>query len=177
MAAILKIKNKTTGEWEEIPALVGTPGKDGKDGKSGVYVGSGEMPEDCNVQIDEDGEPLDVVLTVNGVKPDEDGNVSISVGGNSVETERVEILESVVTLEPNKYYVFPEMTSLEVQLGGTVDASIVQEYTFRFTSGATATTLTLSEEVKGEIKIEANKIYEISIVDNLLLSQCWAVSE
>ena len=38
----------------------GQPGKDGKDGDSGVYVGSGDMPEDCNVQIDPDGESLSV---------------------------------------------------------------------------------------------------------------------
>lgn len=34
-------------------------GKDGNDGKSGVYVGSGEMPEGYNVQIDPDGDPFD----------------------------------------------------------------------------------------------------------------------
>ena len=38
------------------PGEPGQPGADGKDGESGVYVGSGEMPEDCNVQIDPDGE-------------------------------------------------------------------------------------------------------------------------
>lgn len=32
----------------------------GKDGTSGVYVGSGEMPEDCNVQIDPDGEVIEM---------------------------------------------------------------------------------------------------------------------
>jgi hypothetical protein len=31
---------------------------DGKDGNNGVYVGSGDMPDDCNVQIDPDGEVL-----------------------------------------------------------------------------------------------------------------------
>lgn len=29
-------------------------------GSSGVYLGSGEMPEDCNVQIDPTGEPYDM---------------------------------------------------------------------------------------------------------------------
>lgn len=32
-------------------------------GDSGVYVGSGEMPGDCNVQIDIDGEPYRYELT------------------------------------------------------------------------------------------------------------------
>ena len=32
----------------------------GEKGVSGVYLGSGEMPEDYNVQIDPDGEPIEV---------------------------------------------------------------------------------------------------------------------
>lgn len=40
----------TEAEWLE--SLIGAKGN------SGVYVGSGDMPEDCNVQIDPDGEAL-----------------------------------------------------------------------------------------------------------------------
>ena len=47
--------NGTESEW-----LDSLKGKDGKDGKSGVYVGSGEMPEDCNIQIDPNGNPIDL---------------------------------------------------------------------------------------------------------------------
>jgi hypothetical protein len=35
------------------------PGPQGEPGQSGVYVGSGDMPENCNVQIDPDGEIFD----------------------------------------------------------------------------------------------------------------------
>ena len=96
----------------------------------------------------------------------------------SNETPRIEKTsnDTLVTIEPNKLYVFPEMTSLGIALGGNVDTSIKQEYIFRFTSGTTATTLILPENIKGEITIESNKIYEVSIVDNLLLSQSWEVS-
>lgn len=45
----------------------GNPGKDGEKGDSGVYVGSGDMPEDCNVQIDPTGEALSVDLLVAAV--------------------------------------------------------------------------------------------------------------
>lgn len=31
-------------------------------GSSGIYIGAGEMPEDCNVQIDPDGEVIDMSL-------------------------------------------------------------------------------------------------------------------
>jgi hypothetical protein len=42
---------KESGEFN------GADGNDGKDGQSGVYVGEGEMPENCNVQIIPNGDP------------------------------------------------------------------------------------------------------------------------
>ena len=41
--------------------------KNGKNGESGVYVGSGDMPEDCNVQIDPNGESLSVDWLIDAV--------------------------------------------------------------------------------------------------------------
>ena len=38
----------------------GDPGAQGVKGDSGVYVGTGDMPEDCNVQIDPEGSVIDV---------------------------------------------------------------------------------------------------------------------
>ena len=50
-------------------------------GVSGVYVGSGEMPDGYNVQVDPEGSEIDsLVVSVNGVKPDESGNVTVKVG-------------------------------------------------------------------------------------------------
>ena len=97
---------------------------------------------------------------------------AVDVGG----TQRVEIRDNVVTIEPNKFYVFPEMDNLNITLGGELNPKVVQEYKFRFSSGAIATTLTLPEMVKGDIKIEANNVIEISIIDNYAVSQSWAVS-
>lgn len=74
---ILKVRN-ADGSWSEIPALVGPAGKDGTmtfadlteeqkaslkgdKGESGVYVGSGEMPEGYNVQIDPNGSATDII--------------------------------------------------------------------------------------------------------------------
>lgn len=42
----------------------GAQGPQGEPGNSGVYVGSGDMPEDCNVQIDPDGAVTEVVQTI-----------------------------------------------------------------------------------------------------------------
>ncbi len=97
--------------------------------------------------------------------------------GGADETPRIETSESIITLEPNKYYVFPEMATLDITLSGELDSSIVQEFSFRFTSAATATTLVLPETIKGNLTIEANKIYEVSIIDNLLAFQSWEVKQ
>lgn len=59
-------------------------------GDTGVYVGSGEMPEDCNIQIDPEGETPSIVQTVNGRAPDENGNVEIDALPN--DTEQLEML-------------------------------------------------------------------------------------
>lgn len=50
----------------------------------GVYVGSGDMPDGYNIQIDPTDE-ANVVVTVNGIAPDENGNVEIAVSDSEVE--------------------------------------------------------------------------------------------
>lgn len=77
---------------------------------------------------------------------------------------------TTVTLEVNRYYDFGEVESLTLAFG--VDAALEayrNEYSFTFISGATPTVLTLPDTVKwaNELTIEANKRYEISIVDNI----------
>lgn len=47
------------------PEPVNIMGKDGADGNPGVYLGSGDAPEDCSVQIDPDGE----AITLEGITP------------------------------------------------------------------------------------------------------------
>jgi hypothetical protein len=89
--------------------------------------------------------------------------------------QRVEISDSVVTLEPNKFYVFPEMSTLSITLGGEANDAIVQEYKFRFISGNTATTLEIPSYVKGAFSVSANSVVEVSIFDNYAVSQSWPV--
>ena len=84
--------------------------------------------------------------------------------------------DTVIELSPNMFYVFPEMASLSITFSDPISLDIVNEYKFRFISGATATTLAFPSTIVGDITIEANKVYEISIVDNYLVYQSWAVS-
>lgn len=80
---------------------------------------------------------------------------------------------TTATLNPNEVYYFPTMSSLSITLGTAT--SMFDEYHFFFTSGSTKTTLTIPSSVKlpDGFEIEANKTYEISIANNLLLCQGW----
>ena len=82
-----------------------------------------------------------------------------------------------VILEPNKLYVFPEMASLTVALGTPSDANVENEYHFFFTSGATATTLTLNDVLSDAYSIEANMKYEVSILEGVAYIKGVSMSE
>lgn len=73
-------------------------------------------------------------------------------------------------LSPNILYMFGARPSLTITLGGGT-AGIVNEYMFEFVSGRTPTTLSVPDTVKwsggSAPTIEANKTYQVSIVDNL----------
>lgn len=103
-----------------------------------------------------------------------DGSEAIAITIETGGIERIEKLstDTTVTLEPNKLYVFPEMESLTYTIGeGT------GEVHFIFRSGATATRVVHPSNVNiGSFSVDANKIYEVSILEGLLTSQNWSVS-
>lgn len=164
---------------EQAAGLVEIP--EGGGGNS-VYF-SEEEPTDAksgDFWYDEsEGEEVTQPLTFTGaVEATYDGSKPVEVEIPKTDIPRIEMesTDTTSTIEPNTLYVFPEMAILEITIGGTVDTSIVQEYRFRFTSGATATTLTLPADVVGEMSVEANKVYEVSILDGYLVSQSWEVA-
>lgn len=103
-----------------------------------------------------------------------DGSEAVAITIETGGIERIEKLstDTVVTLEPNKLYVFPEMESLTYTIGeGT------GEVHFIFRSGATATRVVHPSNVNiGSFSVESNKVYEVSILEGLLTSQNWSVS-
>lgn len=102
-----------------------------------------------------------------------DGNEAIAITIETDGIERIEKLDTdtIVTLEPNKLYIFPEMESLAYTIKGT------GEVHFIFRSGATATRVVHPDGVNiGSFSVDANKIYEVSILEGLLTSQNWSVS-
>lgn len=118
--------------------------------------------------------PNTLTITYGGTSYEYDGSEALSITIETGGIERVEKLstDTTVTLEPNKLYIFPEMTSLTYTIGeGT------GEVHFIFRSGATATRVVHPSNVNiGSFSVESNKVYEVSILEGLLTSQNWSVS-
>lgn len=72
------------------------------------------------------------------------------------------------TLTPNVLHVWGAVTKLTITLG-TANNATLDEFMFQFTSGSTATNLSLPNTIKwiAEPNVEANKIYQCSIVNNV----------
>lgn len=77
--------------------------------------------------------------------------------------------DTTFALTPNVYHKWGEVTSLSLTLATPSDDTVYNEYMFEFVSGATATTLTLPDTVSWFTtpSIEANKVYQVSIVNNV----------
>lgn len=111
---------------------------------------------------------------------DGSGAVTINIPDES-STARVEktAADTVVELESNKLYIFPEMASLTYTLATPADAAVANEYHFIFQSGATATQLVnpAGVSVPDGMTIDSNKVYEISILEGCLAYQSWEVTD
>lgn len=118
--------------------------------------------------------PNTLTITYGGKNYEYDGSEALAITIETGGIERVEKLSTntTVTLEPNKLYVFPEMESLTYAIGeGT------GEVHFIFKSGSTATRVVHPAGVNiGSFTVDANKVYEVSILEGLLTSQNWSVS-
>lgn len=76
---ILKVKDSTTGQWSDIPAIIGPPGSEGPAGPSGVYVGNTEPSDaDIRVWIDTDDDASRIVDLVYPI-----GSIYMSVNSAS----------------------------------------------------------------------------------------------
>lgn len=117
--------------------------------------------------------PQALTITYGGRTHTYDGSEAVAITIETGGIERIEKLstDTTVTLEPNKLYVFPEMESLTYTIEGT------GEVHFIFKSGSTATRVVHPSNVNiGSFTVDANKVYEVSILEGLLTSQSWAVS-
>lgn len=117
--------------------------------------------------------PQSLTITYGGKEYTYDGSEALAITIETGGIERIEKLstDTTVTLEPNKLYVFPEMESLAYTIKGT------GEVHFIFRSGSTATRVVHPTGVNiGSFTVDANKVYEVSILEGLLTSQNWSVN-
>lgn len=91
------------------------------------------------------------------------------ISGKANKISVVQISASTIEINPNTFYKFGEVASLNITLASITDNTIYNEFMFEFISGATATTLTLPSSVKWleTPTIESNKTYQCSIVNNI----------
>lgn len=119
------------------------------------------------------------IKTINGESILGSGNITIeggsgggsSSGGSGAYAEvNHGTGDTTFALTPNTFHVWEEVASLDLSFAEET-AGVANEYLFRFTSGATPTTLSLPDGLQwangNEISISANKTYEISITEGL----------
>lgn len=126
-----------------------------------------------------DALPNPHALTFSGaITAEYDGSGAVMVTIPDAQTERIEKLpaDTIVELQPNKLYIFPEMASLTYTLA-SAEKKHAAEYHFVFKSGTVPTEIVHPKGISvGNFSVNANKIYEVSVMENLLTSQNWEVA-
>ena len=112
------------------------------------------------------------IKTINGVSVLGSGDITIGGGASSSAYPEVNhgTGDTTFTLTPNTFHVWDEVTSLTLNFGSGI-SGVANEYLFQFTSGPTATSLTLPDDIKwandNAPTIEANMIYQVSVLRGL----------
>lgn len=120
-------------------------------------------------EVEYDEVALPVTLTIiSKTKIGGEGGSSSEGGSSAYPEVNHGTSDRTFTLTPNTFHVWDEVTSLNLTLGAET-SGVANEYLFQFTSGSTPTTLTLPNDIKfsEDLVIEANKIYQISILKGL----------
>jgi hypothetical protein len=123
------------------------------------------------------------IKTINGTSILGSGNITISGSGGSGGSGNGAyaqvnhgMSDTTFTLTPNTFQVWDEVTELNITLDSEI-SGVANEYLFQFTSGSEPTTLSIPEDIKWANDdapvIEANKIYQISILKYLGSVMSW----
>ena len=161
-----------TGTPENPVLNLGIP--QGEKGDPGEDAGGGDytLPVMSSTQLG-GGKAIEKTTETVPVAVDEKGQLFVpeypeSTGGSAdISRQEMQSTDTVVTLDPNKLYIFPEMASLTVTLATPSDTNVANEYHFFFMSGATATTLTMNDVLADAYSIEASMKYEVSILEGV----------
>ena len=110
------------------------------------------------------------IKTINGESVLGSGDITITSSGGAYPEVNHGTGDTTFTLTPNTFHVWDEVTSLTLNFGSGI-SGMANEYLFQFTSGPTATSLALPDDIKwandNVPTIEANMIYQVSILRGL----------
>lgn len=115
------------------------------------------------------------IKTINGESILGSGNIEIQGGGSSSSSPAYPLVnhgtsDTTFALTPNTFHVWDEVSALTFTLGSET-AGVANEFLFQFTSGATATSLTLPDNIKwandSAPTIVENMIYQVSILKGM----------
>ncbi len=156
MAKYLTSDNDMTAVADAIRAKGGTSGN--------LTFPSGFVSAVGNIPVGVDQETLDAALAT---KADKTTEVTVATDGAVTQA-----------LEAGKIYHFTgDLTALTITLTAPASGDLAQ-YHFDFLSGATAPTLTMPDSVvmPEGFSVEANKVYEIDILNGRGAYQSWGLS-
>lgn len=113
---------------------------------------------------------VDTALSTTSTNPVQNAVITANLNGKAEKITEVNhgTSDTSLALTPNVLHVWGTVGSLTLTLG-TGESGVMNEYMFQFDSGSTATTLSLPSSVKWitDSTIEANKTYQVSILNNL----------
>lgn len=129
-------------------------------------IGGGSLPDNTNAAA---GDILKLDSNKNAVWAD----------GNKPRLVIASDSPAIPPLSPNTLYVFTgDATTLSITLAAPANNNVVNEYHFIFNSGSTPTTLSLPNTIRQPdgFTVESNHVYEVSILENNMTAQGWAVT-
>ena len=110
------------------------------------------------------------IKTINGESVLGSGDITITSSGGAYPEVNHGTGDTTFTLTPNTFHVWDKVTSLTLNFGNET-SGVANEYLFQFTSGSTATSLTLPDSIKwandNVPTIGANMIYQVSVLRGL----------
>lgn len=112
-------------EWLNLGQLQGPKGDKGdkgETGNSGVYVGSGDMPDDCNVQIDPTGEVLSEEVIIETINTTRENAADL----NSIRQNQDNLGD--VTVNSIDCNTFPTITGLPIIIIETKAPSVIPSF-------------------------------------------------
>ena len=160
-------------EQEWLESLKGPKGETGPQGEKGETGEKGDKG-DTGLQGIQGDKGDTGEQGIQGEKGEKGDKGDKGDNGTSFEVAKVEDTTSTsISLTPSNYTEYRYGTLSSLTLSAPADSTY--ECWIRFRSGETATTLTIPQDMNviGELSVEANKTYELSIKDNVIAWGCY----